>query len=77
MTVVHADRNRDLDRLLALAEHGDEVRIDLEGRTDAAELLARQLEGVLTQVRRRCDCRQDLLLFSLQTGRKNRTPRRA
>jgi hypothetical protein len=50
--VVHADRDRDLERLLALAEHGDEVLIDFEGRADAAELLARQLERILAQVRR-------------------------
>ena len=38
-------------------------------RADARELLAGQLEGVLAQVGRRCDC-QGLLLLSLQTGGK-------
>src|SRR5262249_37503783 len=54
--VVHPDWNGNLDRLLALAEYGDEVRIDGEGGADAAELLARQLEWILAQVGRRYDC---------------------
>ena len=51
--VVHADRDGDLDRLLARAEDVDEVLVDLEGRRDAAQLLARDLERILAEVRDR------------------------
>ncbi len=55
--VVHADRDRDLDRLLARAEDVDEVRVDVEDRRDALQLLARDLERVLAQMRDRCRLR--------------------
>src|SRR5215218_2706849 len=48
--VVHRHRNRDLDGLLALLEDADQVRVDPERLPDAAKLLARELERVLTKM---------------------------
>jgi hypothetical protein len=52
--VVHADRNGDLDRFLARAEHAHEVVVDTEGRRDPSQLRLRDLERVLAQMRDRC-----------------------
>ena len=41
----------DLDRFLALAEDAHEVRVDLERRRDAPQLLACDLEWILAEVR--------------------------
>ena len=49
--VVHADRDGNLDRLLALREHGDEVVVDAERVGDETQLLARDRERVLAQMR--------------------------
>ena len=74
--VVHADGDRDLDRLLALAEHGDEVRVDLEGRADArgaARAPARtgsRAGGTSLRLPRSTP-------FVAANGAENRTPRRA
>ena len=51
--VVHRDGNRDLDRLLALGEDADQVRVDTEGLSDPTELCLRQRVGVLAKVARR------------------------
>ncbi len=48
--VVHRGRDRDLDRLLALLEHVDEVIGDPEHGRDVPELAPRELERVLLQV---------------------------
>ena len=50
LTVVQRHGDGDGDRLLALLEDVDEVRVDVEGRRDTAELLAGDLERVLEQV---------------------------
>ena len=50
--VVHLDGNRDLDRLLALAEDADQVGVDAERLADAAELRTGELEGILAKVSR-------------------------
>jgi len=58
----HGDRNR--DRFLALAEHVDEVVVDVEDVCDAAQLILRDLEGVLAKVRSRgLGCRHGRLPF--------------
>jgi hypothetical protein len=48
--VVHVDRDRDDDRLLAPLEDADQVRIDLKEVGDEAQLFLRELEGVLPEV---------------------------
>jgi len=49
---------RDLNRLLACAEHADEVRVDVEHRRHALELLTRDVVRVLAKMRGGCvDCR--------------------
>ncbi len=48
--VVHRRRNRDLDRLLALAQDADEVVLDPECIGDLLELLLCEPERVLSQV---------------------------
>ncbi len=48
--VVHRHRDRDLDRLLALLEDVDQVRIDPEGRPDSPQLLPRELERILPEM---------------------------
>ena len=51
--VVHRDRNRDLDGLLAPLENVDQVRIDRERLTDAPQLFARDRVRIFAQVGRR------------------------
>ena len=53
LAVVHHDRYRDDNRLLALLEDLDQVRVDVEDLRDLAELLLGKLERVLAQVGRR------------------------
>ena len=50
LAAVHRDRHRDDDRLLALLEDLDQVRVDLEDVRDLAELLLGKLERVLAEV---------------------------
>ena len=61
--VVHRHRHGDLDGFLALAEHGDEVRVDVERVGHSAKLAAGDLERVLAKVRdTRFDCCHSPLL---------------
>ena len=48
--VVHDDRHGDDDRLLALLQDRDQVRIDLERVRDPVELLLGDLERVLAEM---------------------------
>ena len=48
--VVHRHGHRDDDRLLALLQNVDEVRVDPEQLRDAAQLLLRDVVGVLAQM---------------------------
>ena len=51
--VVHRDGNRHLDRLLALREDADQVRIESEDLADPAQLQPRELQRVFAKVRLR------------------------
>jgi hypothetical protein len=48
--VVHRHGHRDDDRLLALLQNVDEVRVDPEQLRDAAQLLLGDVVGVLEQM---------------------------
>jgi hypothetical protein len=48
--VVHCHGDRDDDRLLALLEDVDEIRVDREQRRDPAQLLLRQVVRILAEV---------------------------
>ena len=54
--VVHRDRDRDLDGLLALGEDADEVRVEREDLADPGELRLRESERVLPEVGFRPGC---------------------
>src|SRR5207244_1358319 len=51
LPVVHRNGNGNRQRLLAFLEDVDEVRVNREDLGDPAQLLARDLEGILAQVR--------------------------